>query len=131
MAFYESIFIIRQDVASSDVDKIAGDFEALIKEYKGEVVKKEYWGLRPLAYEIDNNKKGHYFFLGIDGNNDLLKEFNRKIGLSESIIRSSIVKVDEISKSPSPILKNDNAASEEVVDVTSKKDSKDNKTTSR
>lgn len=127
MAFYESIFIIRQDVASSDVDKIAGDFEGLIKEYKGEVVKKEYWGLRSLAYEIDNNKKGHYFFLGINGNNDLLKEFNRKIGLSESIIRSSIVKVDQISKTASPILKADNHGVEEIVDVTSNKDSKDKK----
>lgn len=118
MAFYESILIIRQDVSSTDVDKIANDFENLIAEYKGKVIKKEYWGLRTLAYEINNNKKAHYLFVGMEANNDLLKEMNRKIKLSESIIRSSMVKVDEISKEPSPVLKNSDGDEEDIVDVT-------------
>ena len=118
-SFYELIFLIRQDVASTDVDKIASDFESLIAEYKGNVVKKEYWGLRTLAYEIDNNKKAHYYFIGMEVDNDLLKEMNRKIKLSESIIRSSIVKVDAISMEPSPVLRSDDGGDEETVDVTS------------
>ena len=122
MAFYESTFIIRQDVSSADVDKIANDFENLIKEYNGEVVKTEYWGLRNLAYEIKNNKKGHYYFIGLKGNNALLAEFNRKVSLSESIIRSSMIRVDEISKEPSYILRNDSSDSEDTIDVTVEKD---------
>ncbi len=118
MALYETIFIIRQDVASADVDKIAADFENLIKEYKGEVLKKEYWGLRTLAYEIDGNRKGHYIFLGISANNDLLKEMDRKIKIGESIIRNSVIKVNEISNEPSPILNTDNIDKTNVVDVT-------------
>ena len=118
MAFYESIFIIRQDVASADVDKVASDFEAIIKEFKGEVLKKEYWGLRTLAYEIQNNKKGHYYLLGIKASNALLKELDKKIKLSESIIRSSLIKVKEISDKPSPILKTDSNESGKTVDVT-------------
>lgn len=122
MAFYESTFIIRQDVSSADVDKIANDFENLIKEYSGEVVKTEYWGLRNLAYEIKNNKKGHYYFIGLKGNNALLAEFNRKVSLSESIIRSSMIRVDEISKEPSYILRSDSSDSEDTIDVTVEKD---------
>ncbi len=122
MAFYESIFVIRQDVASADVDKVANDFENLIKEYKGEVLKKEYWGLRNLAYEIDNNKKGHYYLTGFEGNNELLAEFDRKVKLSESIIRSVVVRVPAISKEPSHILRTDSADNEETIDVTVEKD---------
>ena len=105
MAFYESIIIIRQDISSADVDKIADDFVKIIKDHKGNVLKTEYWGLRPLAYEIKNNKKGHYYFMGIEADNILVKELGRKIKLSESIIRSSLVKVKVISKDPSPVLR--------------------------
>ena len=105
MAFYESIIIIRQDVSSADVDKIVDDLKQVIKNYDGNVVKTEYWGLRTLAYEIQNNKKGHYYFMGIEANKPLLDELDRKTKLSESIIRTSLVRVDAISKDPSPILR--------------------------
>ena len=118
MAFYESIIVIRQDVSSSDVDKIADDFVKIIKEHNGNVLKTEYWGLRTLAYEIKNNKKGHYYFMGIEADNALVKELGRKIKLSESVIRSSLVKVKEISKEPSPILRTKSLELEETVDVT-------------
>lgn len=121
MAFYESIIIIRQDVSSVDVDKIADDFIKIIKDYKGNVLKTEYWGLRLLAYEIKNNKKGHYYFMGIEADNDLVKELGRKIKLSESIIRSSLVKVNEISKEPSPVLGTRSVDIEETIDVTIEK----------
>ena len=112
------IIIIRQDISSADVDKIADDFVKIIKDHKGNVLKTEYWGLRPLAYEIKNNKKGHYYFMGIEADNILVKELGRKIKLSESIIRSSLVKVKEISKDPSPVLRTRALDLEETIDVT-------------
>ncbi len=118
MAFYESIIVIRQDVSSSDVDKIADDFMKIIKEHNGNVLKTEYWGLRALAYEIKNNKKGHYYFMGIEADNALVKQLGRKIKLSESVIRSSLVKVKKISQEPSPILRTKSLDLEETVDVT-------------
>ena len=122
MAFYESIIIIRQDVSSSDVDKIVEDLKKVIIEHSGEVVKTEYWGLRSLAYEIANNRKGHYYFIGLKANKPLLDELDRKIKLSESIIRSSIVRVDEISKEASPVLRVNSSDEENTVDVTSRKE---------
>lgn len=118
MAFYESIIIIRQDVSSADVDKIATDLKQIIKDFAGEIIKTEYWGLRTLAYEIQNNKKGHYYFMGIEGNKAMLDELDRKIKLSESIIRSSLVRVDKISEEPSPILKAKSADEGNTIDVT-------------
>ena len=119
MAFYESIIIIRQDVSSSDVDKIIDDLKQVIKSYDGNVVKTEYWGLRTLAYEIKNNKKGHYYFMGIEATKPLLDQLDRKTKLSESIIRTSLVRVDSISKDPSPILRAKGSNEENTVDVTS------------
>ncbi len=121
MTFYELIFIIRQDVSTVEVDKIANDLTKIVEEYKGEVIKTEYWGLRTLAYEINNNKKGHYYFMGISANNELTKELGRKIKLSESIIRSSLVKVQAISKEPSPPLRGKKSDSEVAIDVTIEK----------
>ncbi len=123
MAFYESIIIIRQDVSSIEVDKLANDFAQIVKDHDGTVIKTEYWGLKQLAYEIENNKKGHYYFMGIEANNVLLAEMDRKLKLSESVIRSSLIRVDEISKDPSPILKAKSSDGEETVDVTTNKSS--------
>jgi small subunit ribosomal protein S6 len=105
MPLYESVFIIRQDMSSSDVDKITDDFVNIIKNEKGSIVKTEYWGLRNLAYEIDNNKKGHYVFLGFEGNGDVVNELQRKMKLSENIIRYMTQNVKSISSDASPILK--------------------------
>jgi small subunit ribosomal protein S6 len=122
MAFYESIIIVRHNVSLSDVDKIVDDLKKTVKEHKGgKIIKTEYWGLRSLAYKIENNKKGHYCFMGIEANKSIIDKIGRKISLSESIIRSSLVKVREISTDPSPILKDKSSDNENTVDITTKK----------
>ncbi|MGX6959765.1 MAG: 30S ribosomal protein S6 [Rickettsia endosymbiont of Pentastiridius leporinus] len=121
MSFYELTFIIRHDVSLNDIDKIVDDFTKIIKDSNGTVIKKEYWGLRTLAYKIGNNKKGHYYLLGLEipsTSKDATKELERKMKLNENIIRFLNVKVDFISNEPSPILKNQNTENTPVVDVT-------------
>jgi small subunit ribosomal protein S6 len=121
MAIYESTIIIRQDVSSNEIDKIAADLQNIITENGGKIIKTEYWGLRSLAYEIKNNKKGHYYFMGIEAGNAALDIMDRKIKLSESIIRSFLLKVDAISQEPSPILKVRGPDTQSSIDVTSDK----------
>ncbi|HJK86524.1 MAG TPA: 30S ribosomal protein S6 [Candidatus Megaira endosymbiont of Nemacystus decipiens] len=118
MAFYESIVIIRQELSSTEVDKIAEDIKNIILTHKGEIIKTEYWGLRTLAYEIQNNRKGHYYFFGIKADKAALDELDRKIKLSESIIRFSLVRVKTISSDPSPILKSKDSDGQNTIDVT-------------
>ena len=117
MPLYESIYIIRQEVSSSEVDKLTDNFISVVKENGGEVVKQEYWGLRNLAYEISNNRKGHYMMLCLDTPYSAVSELERKMRLSEDVIRFMTLSTDEISDSVSPILKSkeENTAS---VDVT-------------
>ncbi|WP_316353857.1 30S ribosomal protein S6 [Candidatus Trichorickettsia mobilis] len=122
MAFYESVFIIRQDISSSDVDKIIDDFTKIAKENGSTIIKTEYWGLRTLAYEINNNTKGHYVFLGLEAKAAAIQEMERKMKLSENIIRFLTINVESISSEPSPILRSKHIDSEEIVDVTISKD---------
>lgn len=118
MPLYESVFIIRQDVSSADLDKITDGFVEIIKTNGGALVKQEYWGIRNLAYEINNNRKGHYVLLGIDAEPATIAEMERKMKYSIDVIRFLTQRVIEISKEPSPILRNDRIEVEEVVDVT-------------
>lgn len=122
MAFYESVFIIRQDISSADVDKITDDFTKIVKDSNGEVIKTEYWGLRSLAYKIGNNKKGHYVFMGLKTAFSVINALERKMKLSENIIRFVNINVDSISAEPSPILRSKSSDHEEIVDVTINKD---------
>ena len=117
MPLYESIYIIRQEVSSSEVDKLTDNFISVIKENGGEAVKQEYWGLRNLAYEISNNRKGHYMMLCLDAPHSAISELERRMRLSEDVIRFMTLSIDEISENVSPILKSkeENTAS---VDVT-------------
>ena len=118
MTFYELVFIVRQDISSADVDKIIEDFTNIIESHAGKIIKTEYWGLRTLAYEINNNTRGHYVFLGIQASSPTLKELERKLKFSEDVIRSSLIKVEAISSEPSPILRSKHVDHEEVIDVT-------------
>ena len=86
MPLYESVFIIRQDVSSADLDKITDGFVEIIKNNGGELVKQEYWGIRNLAYEINNNRKGHYVLLGLNALPSAIAEMERKMRLAEEKI---------------------------------------------
>ena|ERR1700677_2037536 len=118
MSLYELVFIIRQDVSSNDVDKITDDFITVIKKEGGSLVKNEYWGLRNLAYEIDNNKKGHYTLLGFEGNGLVVSEIERKMKLREDVIRFMTNRAEALSQEPSPILRGKSQDDEIAIDVT-------------
>ena len=108
MNLYEFVFIIRQDVSSTEVDRITSSIMEIITAMEGEIIKKEYRGLRTLAYQIKGNNKGNYMFIGMKASPECLKELERKLSLSDFVIRHVVIKVKEISNEASPILKSFN-----------------------
>ena len=105
MAFYETVFILRQDLTTQQVDDIVRDFKAIATEGKGKILKEENWGLRPLAYKINKNKKGHYILLETDAPSAAIAELERKLGLNENVLRFMTVRLEAPTKGPSSILK--------------------------
>ncbi len=95
MAFYEIVFIARPDLSVEEVDNLSDKLCAILSNYKGSLVSKEYWGLRTLAYKINKNDRGHYILLNIESSNDAIVELRRVMGFNEDIIRSAIFVVKE------------------------------------
>jgi small subunit ribosomal protein S6 len=104
MPLYESVFIARNDVTQAQVDTIADQITAILGEQGGEVKKREYWGLRGLAYKIKKNRKGHYMLLGIDAAPAAMQEVERQLGLNEDVLRVLTLRVETIDEAPSAIL---------------------------
>jgi small subunit ribosomal protein S6 len=104
MPLYECVFIARNDVTQQQVETIADQVAATIGEGGGEVKKREYWGLRGLAYRIKKNRKGHYMLLGIDAQPAAMQEAQRQLGLHEDVLRELTLRIEAIDEAPSAIL---------------------------
>ncbi len=105
MSFYESVFIARQDISASQVDALADQFAAIIKDGGGNVTKKEYWGLKTLAYRVKKNRKGHYTLLNIDAPPSAVLEMERNMLLQEDVLRNLTIKVEELEEGPSALMR--------------------------
>ena len=106
MALYESVIIGRQDLTPSQFETLIDKFISVIGSFKGEIKKKENWGLRNLAYKINKNRKGHYILLNIDANPEAIFEYERLMRLDEDIIRFLTIKINSINENPSPLMTN-------------------------
>ncbi len=95
MSLYESVVIVKPDVPSTMVDSLIEELEKILEGCGAKIVKTEYLGSRSLAYKIQNYNRAHYVLLYIDGPASAIDEYNRKIKLSENIIRSFNKKVEK------------------------------------
>ena len=118
MALYESVIIGRQDLTPGQFETLLEKFIAVIQSFKGEIKKRENWGIRNLAYKINKNRKGHYMLLNIDGPPEAIQEYERLMRLDEDIIRFLTIKIKSIDEKPSPLMinKSDKSKNEQVTD---------------
>ena len=104
MPLYEVVLIARNDVTQQQVETLVDEFATRLEGEGGQVRKREYWGVRSLAYRIKKNRKAHYMLLGLDAQPPSIKEMERQFGLNEDVLRSMTLRVDEIDEAPSAIL---------------------------
>jgi small subunit ribosomal protein S6 len=95
MPLYETVLIARNDVTQQQVEQIADDIATELTTEGGEIKKREYWGLRGLAYRIKKNRKGHYMLLGLDAKPAFITEMERKLGLNEDVLRFMTIRIDD------------------------------------
>tara|TARA_B100001248_G_C27336726_1_gene434205 strand:+ start:193 stop:516 length:324 start_codon:yes stop_codon:yes gene_type:complete len=96
MAFYENTILLRQDLAEKEIKSIKEKYNSVINETTGKVVKIEEWGLLNLANKIKNYKKAFFIHYKFEGNNQTLKEIEKKLKLDSSIIRFLTVKYKKL-----------------------------------
>ena len=104
MPLYECVFIARNDVTQQQVEAIADTIGTDLEGDGGAVQKREYWGLRSLAYRVKKNRKGHYMLLGLDAKPAFVTEMERRMRLNEDVLRFMTLRVEEIEEAPSAIL---------------------------
>ena len=105
MAYYESVLVFRQDLTEPQVKEKAAKFTEIIKELGGDVKSTEFWGLKNLAYIIRKNRKAHYVMLNIELDGSKITELERRLRIDEDVIRFLNVRVEELSKTPSIMMK--------------------------
>ena len=101
MRLYESVFIARQDITTAQVETMADEFAGIITSAGGSIKKREYWGLRALAYRIKKNRKGHYVMFNLETGPEALKEYERIMGLNEDVLRFMNIRIEEVEEGPS------------------------------
>jgi small subunit ribosomal protein S6 len=103
--YYETIFIVNPDVSQSNVEELTNSLIERIEKAGGRVVKREYWGVRTLAYSIAKRKRGHYILLVVDGDSRAVSALERALSLDETILRFMTTRLTELSDEPSPLMR--------------------------
>ena len=106
MSFYETVFIARQDISAAQVEALADTFTGIVAAQGGQVTKREYWGLRNLAYRIKKNRKGHYILFNLDAPPPAVNELERNMRINEDVLRYITVRVEALEEGPSAVMQN-------------------------
>jgi len=95
---YEVMFIIRPDMAEEDADKLIAGFTATVTNGGGVVKSVEKMGRRKLAYLVRKFADGNYVLLTIEAGGAIVLELERRLRVTEPVIKFITVRMDEEEK---------------------------------
>lgn len=95
MRKYEAVFVVRPDVPEEEVDKLVAQMEGVVMGAGGRVEKVEKMGRRRLAYRIQRQREGFYVLFSVEGSGDTVKEFERRLKVTDTVIKFLTVRIDE------------------------------------
>jgi small subunit ribosomal protein S6 len=95
---YEVMFIVRPDVEEADLDKLIEGFQKNVTDGGGEVKSVEKMGRRRLAYTVRKFNDGFYVLLTVGAAGSLITEIERRLRVSEQVIKFITVRMDEEEK---------------------------------
>jgi small subunit ribosomal protein S6 len=96
--FYEVMFIVRPDIADEELDKLIAGFEQTVTNGGGTVRSTEKMGRRKLAYLVRKFSEGNYVLMTIDADGPLVAEVERRLRVTEPVIKFITVRMDEEEK---------------------------------
>jgi small subunit ribosomal protein S6 len=92
---YELVYVVSPEATDEQVADLHTQVEAIVQRIGGRIEKTDNWGRRKLAYEIGRHKEGTYVLETISGGGELMKEIDRRLKVSDLVIRHLVVRVDE------------------------------------
>ncbi len=95
MRTYEIAFISAPTVAEDDLTKLNSQIEHIITDRGGKITKVDNWGRRKLAYRIGKFDEGIYTFVYVEGSGREIAEVERRLRVTDFVIRHLTVRTDE------------------------------------
>ena len=92
---YELVYIVRPEAPDQEVADLHTQIEGIVQRFNGTFDKTENWGRRKLAYEIGHHREGIYVVETISGSGELMKEIDRRLRVTDQVIRHLVVRVDD------------------------------------
>jgi small subunit ribosomal protein S6 len=92
---YELVYVVSPEATDEQVTDLHNQVAAIVQRIGGEIEKTDNWGRRKLAYEIGRHKEGTYVLELINGTGELMKEIDRRLKVTDLVIRHLVVRVDE------------------------------------
>jgi small subunit ribosomal protein S6 len=95
MRIYEELFILRPDATDEEIDPAIEQLKGVITQSGGTVDKAEKWGMRRLAYRVLKYNEGQYVLLQFTANPEAVKELERRLRVSDLVIKFLTVRIDQ------------------------------------
>jgi small subunit ribosomal protein S6 len=95
---YELMFVVRPDMTEEDLDKLISTLQSVVPPSGGSIVKVEKMGKRRLAYTVRRFHDGIYVLMVIEGGGPLIHELERRLRVTEPVIKFLTVRIDEEQK---------------------------------
>lgn len=95
---YEELFIVRPDATDEEIDPLVEQLTNTIASKGGSVDKSEKWGVRKLAYRVKKHNEGNYVLMHFNADPDAVKELERRLRVSDLVLKFITVRVDEKMK---------------------------------
>jgi len=97
LRMYETTFIITPEIEQAEFEQVSTKFSDMITNQGGEIVNREIWGFRKLAYPINKKLSGYYVFIEFQGNPEFVEKLEREFQYDDRIIRYLTVKLDKFA----------------------------------
>ncbi len=95
MRLYDIVVLVTPDLGDEDAAKVAGEYKKILVDGGANVVKEEPWGRRRLAFPIQRKREAHYVYWQVEAAPAVVAEAERRMGLSDQVLRHLAVRVDE------------------------------------
>ena len=92
---YEELFIVRPNVTDEEINPLIEQLSGVVTSHGGTIDKVDKWGVRKLAYRVEKQTEGYYTLIQFSAPPDTVKEVERRLRVSDLVMKFINVRIDE------------------------------------
>ena len=95
MRLYDIVVLLTPDLTDEEAAKVTGDYRKILTDGGAQIVRDDVWGRRRLAYPIGRKREAFYHHFQVNAEPPLIAETERRLRLSDQVLRHLAVRADE------------------------------------